>query len=211
MQMKIKYLHALTADENDFVCEYRLNFCQNKSIHVICGKQSDTMLSFLASLSGDYNAFPIHPTAVLHSEVILNGNEYRLCVLHEEDEVRLSVNFDSEKFLYNSKDTMQYLRRIRRLSREANTLFFSRQLNTPTCSCGESTRILFAFENFLSKLEEQKEGKKPLYIVDLLDCLDESIDLVPLFNRLSALHRQVFLTCRTPKYFLHPDADLING
>ena len=208
--MKIKYLHALTADENDFVCEYQLPFSQNKSIHVICGKQSDTMLSFLASFLGDYSAFPSYPTAVLHSEVSLDGCDYRLCVLHEEDGMRLSANFDSENFIHNPKDTTHYVNRIRRLDKEEHSLFLSRQANLPVIPRGESTRILFAFESFLTQLEKQKECRKPLYIADLLDCLDESIDLTPLLNRLSALHRQVFLTCRTPKYFLHPDAELIN-
>ena len=208
--MKIKYLHALTADEDDFVCEYRLNFCQSKSIHVMCGNQANLMLSFLASFLGDYSAFPSYPTAVLHSEVSLDGCDYRLCVLHEEDGMRLSANFDSENFLHNPKDTTHYVNRIRRLDKEEHSLFLSRQANLPVIPRGESTRILFAFEHWLTEIERQKDNGKPLYIADLLDCLDESIDLSPLFNRLSALHRQVFLTCRTPKYFLHPDAELIN-
>lgn len=210
MQMKIKYLHALTADENDFICEYRLNFCQSHSIHVMCGNQANLMLSFLASFLGDYSAFPSYPTAVLHSEVSLDGCDYRLCVLHEEDGMRLSANFDSENFLHNPQDTKRFVKSICRLDKKEHNLFLSRQANLPNIPRGESTRILFAFENFLTRLETQKECKKPLYIADLLDCLDESIDLVPLFNRLAALDRQIFITCRTAKHILHPDAELIN-
>ena len=209
MQMKVKYLHALTADENDFVCEYRLNFCQSHSIHVMCGSQANLMLSFLASFLGDYSAFPSYPTAVLHSEVSLDGCDYLLCVLHEEDGMRLSANFDSEHLIHNPKDTSHYVKSICRLDDADHNIFLSRQANLPVIPKGESTRILFAFEHWLAEIEGQKDNKKPLYITDLLDCLDESTDLSPLLDRLSRLQRQVFLTCRTPKHFLHPDAELI--
>ena len=207
--MKIKHLSAIT-DKDDLVCEYNLTFSPNKSIHVLHGDAALSMTMFLASFTGDYSAFPDYPSAILHSEVTVGQSNYRLCVLHEEQGMRISANFDTERFRPNHRDTDRYVHHIEQLDRTENNLFFGGRVKYTALPRGESTRILFGFENWLTNLERQAHhSEKPLYIVDLLDYLDDSIDLAPLFDRLANLHREVFLTCYTKKEITHPRAEMI--
>lgn len=183
----------------------------------IWGNESDCVLDLVRELIGNnpYSTPDLidDGSFVIHADVEMDGKNYALCYLRNADFVgdcRIAANFESNSKKFSVDDTEEYLRKISERNNDYSNVFDGAAQKMDDKLMSESDRILAAFEKFIVQCENTSDDR-PVFIYNLFYRLDESIDVRPYLDKLSALGRQVFVSvCNSHPEVCCKDTQMIN-
>ena len=175
-----------------------VNFESNKPICIFSG--ASVFLHMMRGLlDGQDDGTPIdtakEQTFVSRVGFGLEGVEYELCgVLCDDQTFFMAVNTESG---FSKSATKECISKLRALSSDAKNLFCleNKYVNNDHC-LGESDYIIANFKKFLEivKEETEKGDSRPIYVFNLFERIDESVDVMPTLDELASLGRQVFVS-----------------
>ena len=199
--MKIKSLHLTTATDFSLHCVPSLPIC------ILCGRQSETVLQLMGALLHQSDTHPLRlgGQAILHADVLLDGEEYALCYLRDSvNGDRIAVHFEKGSRSFSQRDTERYLARcIAKNTDGTNFLDGNDSLPAPDL-LSESDRLVELLLRFIRQAAATADDR-PLFISNLLDRIDAATDLHPLFQALAQTGRQVFFSVGPSYKPLQPD------
>ena len=190
--MKIKNFSVTSSGTIDY------EVCPQTSICVLVGKYSSLALDLMREMIGDHNAIN-SPDRIEDGRFVIYGNveikdkNYSVSYIRNADfmgDKRLAVNFKPCSTAFSLDDTKEYLDLISSAD-NCNNVFDKMSLIKDMC-LSEGDRRLLSFNNFIDRL--LPEDKRPLFIYDFFEYLDESIDVATYVERLIATDRQVFIS-----------------
>ena len=195
-----------------------VEFTPDASVCFIRGNESDCVLDHVRELIGNnpYSTPDLidDGSFVIHADVEMDGKNYALCYLRIDEFVgdcRLAANFQPNSTKFSVDDTEEYLRKTSERNNDYSNIFDGTAEKTDDELLSESDRILAAFEKFIVQCENKTNDDRPIFIYNLFDRLDESIDVRPYLDKLSALGRQVFVSvCNSHPEVCCKDTQMIN-
>ena len=155
-----------------------IEFATTSPICVLHGRYSDLALDLVRELIGDFDA-QNDPDRIddgrfaIHADIEMDNKSYNVCYIRNADfmgDNRLAVNFEPNSIRFSEDDTREFVDKCN--ERDVNN------------------------HNVLIKTAgiSSCENDRPIFIYDYFDRLDEAIDITPIFNKLSSLGRQVFIS-----------------
>ena len=155
-----------------------IEFATTSLICVFRGYYSDLAIDLIRELIGDFGAQNDPDRIddgrfVIHADIEMDNKSYNVCYIRNADfmgDNRLAVNFEPNSIRFSEDDTREFVDKCNeRDSDNSDVLIKSADIS----SC---------------------EDDRPIFIYDYFDRLDEAIDITPIFNKLSSLGRQVFIS-----------------
>ena len=155
-----------------------VEFASTLPISVLRGRYSDLALDLLRELVGDFGAQNDPDRVddgrfVIHADIEMDNKNYDVCYIRNADfmgDNRLAVNFEPDSIGFSEDDTREFVDKCNeRDTDNSNVLIKTADIS----SC---------------------EDNRPIFIYDYFDRIDEAIDVTPIFDRLSSLGRQVFIS-----------------
>lgn len=176
-------------------CEFALT----APICVLCGRHADLALDLMRELIGDYGSTDDPDRVadgrfVLHSNIEMDDKIYNLCYIRNADfmgDHRIAANFQPNNIEFSVDDTNEFMCKCERRNIDDRNIFDKNKILTEP-SLSESDLFIASFNAFLKQLPDNDD--RPLFIYDLFDRIDESIDIAPYLNALSKSGRQVFIS-----------------
>ena len=196
-----------------------IEFATTAPICVLRGRYSDLALDLVRELIGDCSAQNDPDRIddgrfVIHADIETDNKNYDVCYIRNADFVgdcRIAANFESNSTKFSVDDTEEYLRKISERNNDYSNVFDGAAQKMDDKLMYESDRILAAFEKFIVQCENKTNDDRPIFIYNLFDRLDESIDVRPYLDKLSALGRQVFVSvCNSHPEVCCKDTQMIN-
>lgn len=155
-----------------------IEFATTSPICVFHGRYSDLALDLIRELIGDCGTQNDPDRIddgrfVIHADIEMENKNYSVCYIRNADfmgDNRLAVNFEPNSIRFSEEDTREYVVKCNELDTDnSNVLIKTADIS----SC---------------------EDNRPIFIYDYFDRIDEAIDVTPIFDRLSSLGRQVFIS-----------------
>ncbi|MBE6543787.1 MAG: hypothetical protein E7675_05260 [Ruminococcaceae bacterium] len=188
-----------------------VSFTSVSPLCIFHGRNSDWILDMIQELIGnniilrslqhiDDSHF------VIHSDIEIDNKSYSVCYIKNADPShynKVAVNFSQNSMEYSTKDTEEYMTKIKSINRDPKNVF-SKQLLTDTLNLSESDAYKIAFDTFLDNLPCDDT---PIFIYDFFNHIDESKDILKYLEKLSRLKKQVFISL-SPNY---PTEKLMNS
>lgn len=195
-----------------------VEFTPDAPVCFIRGNESDYALDLIRELIGNnpYSRPDLidDGSFVIHADVELDSKNYALCYLRNAEFVgdcRIAANFQPNSTKFSVDDTEEYLCKTSERNNDYRNVFYGSAPKADNKLMSESDRILAAFETFSVQCENSTNDDRPIFIYNLFDRLDESIDVCPYLDKLSALGRQVFVSvCTGYPDVCHKDTQVIN-
>lgn len=162
-------------------------------VNILCGNNAEEIFWSLAGIvdiySSDHSQTPTTVTAELRwSEGVTYG------VTGKASEGRNQMVVDYVKGV-GEEDPRYLVKRLHKQRyrdvRDSFCLFNGCGLDNPNM-LSESDAILASFHSFIEKLPDQKNGR-PVFLLNFLERLDRSVDILPFFEELAATGRQAFV------------------
>ena len=185
---------------------------------ILRGNESDYVLDLVRELisNNPYSkpALIDDGSFVIHADVELDGKNYALCYLRNADYIgdcRIAANFKPNSTKFSVDDTEEFLHKTKERNNDYCNVFDSITKKKNGKPMSESDHILAAFEKFIAQCENKTNDDRPIFIYNLFDRLDESIDVRPYLDKLSTLGRQVFVSvCNSYPEVCHKNTKMIN-
>ena len=170
--MKITHFSITSATSLDF------EFTANAPVCVFWGRYSDLALDLIRELIGDCGAQNDPDRVddgrfVMHADIEIDSKNFSVCCIRNADlmgEHRLAVNFEPDSIHFSEAGTLEFIQACKKLG-------------------SDNSNILVGSSDAMPSAD-----RRPLFIYDCFDRIDEATDLTPLLNKLSSLGRQVFIS-----------------
>ena len=146
-------------------------------ICVLRGRYSELALDLMRETIGDYGALN-NPDRIddgrflIHADIEMDGKNYSVCYIRNADfmgDSRLAVNFEPNSHCFSEDDAYEFVDKCN--ARDT-----------------DNSNVLIQTADISSRKDD-----RPIFIYEYLDRLDEAINIAPLFDKLSALGKQVFM------------------
>ncbi|MBO5714903.1 MAG: hypothetical protein J6S23_00730 [Clostridia bacterium] len=169
--MRINNLQITSSSTLNFETNFKSPICFFR------GRHSDLALDLIRELIGDFGS-PNDPDQidngqfVLHADMEIDDKNYNICYIRNADfmgDKRLGVNFESNNISFSMYDTQEFINKCNKLDMG-------------------KTNILIKTADVIPCVD-----KRPIFIYDFFDRLDESVDISPIIDKLTSLDRQVFI------------------
>ena len=175
-----------------------VNFENKKPIYIFSGT-SVFLHMMRCLLDGEDDETPIdntkEQTFVSRVKFELEEKEYELCgVLCDDQTFFVAVNTENG---FSEVDTKECISKLRKLSSDAKNHFCleNKYVNNDHC-LSESDYRIANFKRFLESVKEEtaKGDKRPIYIFNFFERIDEAVDVTPFLDELASFGRQVFVS-----------------
>ena len=188
--MRFTSISVTSPSFNDF------QFTPTESITVIRGRYSDTVLDLMRGATENYEDSGCDGNLrfTLHADVELDGKEYSILYISNDEELNdslTSVKLKDSGDKFSFGDALDFINKCNEINTNDLNIFDREKLFFDAI-LSEGELWLRSFDKFLSEAPEN--DTRPLFIYGLLDRIDEATDILPLFEKLAALERQVYIS-----------------
>lgn len=193
--MKIKYLQV---QPNVFD---NIDFDTNKHIQVLRGYSGHLMSGFvqLAVLESTpvdmLSRLAIEGECLVHCGVEFDADAYNVtlrCYVDEDGDVDIYIGA-SKSQTYCPKDQEEFLNDMQNIDKTDRV--FNVNFDDNPMGLSASDLAVRQLNEYIDKIAQNKGNRQaPLFIHDCLECIDDSVDITPIFDRLSKVGSQVFIT-----------------
>ena len=193
--MKIKYLQV---QPNVFD---NINFDTNKHIQVLRGYSGHLMSGFvqLAVLESKpvdmLSRLAVEGECLVHCGVEFDADAYNVtvrCYVDEDGDVECHLGASKSK-TYCESDVKEYVNAIAKI--KCSDRDFHVNFDDNPMGLSVSDLAVRQLNEYIDKIAQNKGNRQaPLFIHDCLECIDDSVDITPIFDRLSEVGSQVFIT-----------------
>ncbi len=178
-------------------------FAFGDSVNCFVGKKADSYLSAIGIFLGAWSKCDdLGGETYLHADILIDGKNYDVCLIYGgECDHLVAVNFVEGAMSYSLEDTKEYIERRKECSANDYNVFIKSRY-TDDLTCGESKKLINAFNTFLSDIKERtaKGDNRPILIYGFFERIDESIDTAPFINALAETGRQIFISVCNENY-----------
>lgn len=190
--MQINKLSITSQSSIEFEVDHLTN------INFFCGCFSDLTLDLIRELIGDYG-LKNDPDGIddgrfiIHSDIIIDNKKYSVCYIRNFDtigESRIGVNFEENSIYPSLSDTTEFIDHRKQIGAIFSNNVFEYCNNNKIAA--ESDKVLAQFYRFIDDIQRQ-DDKRPIFIYDLFERIDESTAISSLIDMLKNTGRQVFI------------------
>ena len=178
-----------------------LDFDITSRVSVICGNFSTLALDLMREIIGD-SFSQSSPDAyddgrfVMWADMSIDGKEYGVSYIRNADTMgdnRIAVNFKPDSIEFSLDDTREYISKTNEYSLDFDNVFFKSRAKVGEKALSESCRVIEGFKLWVESCLVNSTDKRPIFIYDLFDYIDDACDVSGILNMLSAFGRQVFI------------------
>lgn len=178
-----------------------LDFDVTSKVSVICGNFSIVALDLMREIIGD-SFFQSSPDAyddgrfVMWADILIDGKKYGVSYIRNADTMgdnRIAVNFKPCSIEFSLDDTSEYIRKTNEYGLDFDNVFFKSRAKADDETLPESSRMIESFKTWVDSCLVSSTDKRPIFIYDLLDYIDDAFDVSKIFDMLSSFDRQVFI------------------
>ena len=178
-----------------------LDFDITSKVSVIWGNFSTLALDLMREIIGD----SFHQASldayddgrfVMWADMSIDGKEYGVSYIRNADTMgdnRIAVNFEPDSIEFSLDDTREYISKTNEYNLDFDNVFFKSRAKAGEKALSESCRVIEGFELWVESCLVNSTDKRPIFIYDLLDYIDDACDVGKIFDMLSAFGRQVFI------------------
>ena len=149
----------------------------NSPICVLHGHHSDLILDLIRELIGDYGAANDPDRIddgrfVIHADVQMDAKDFSVCYIRNADYMgdhRIAASFAQNSTLFSHEDTLAFTNLCLKYNRNGSSVMTN---TVDVLPCPD---------------------KRPIFIYDYFDRLDEGIDVLPILEKLAFSGRQIWI------------------